>query len=75
MEIAMVGLGRMGMNMLERLAKGGHTVYGFDTSPDKMPEVEKRGGVGVTDLARSHSKAAADAESRLDHGSAGQAGG
>ncbi len=50
MEIAIVGLGRMGMNMLERLAKDGHTVYGYDTSPEKMPEVEKRGGKGVTDL-------------------------
>ncbi len=50
MEIAMVGLGRMGMNMLERLAQGGHTVYGFDTFPEKVPEVEKRGGIGVTDL-------------------------
>jgi 6-phosphogluconate dehydrogenase len=50
MEIAIIGLGRMGMNMLERLAKDGHTVYGYDTSPEKMPEVEKRGGKGVTDL-------------------------
>ena len=53
MELAMVGLGRMGMNMLERLAKDGHTVYGYDVSPDKMPEVEKRGGKGVTDLAQA----------------------
>jgi 6-phosphogluconate dehydrogenase len=50
MEIAMVGLGRMGMNMLERLTGDGHTVYGFDTSPDKVPDTEKRGGVGVTTL-------------------------
>jgi len=53
MEIAMVGLGRMGMNMLERLAKDGHKVYGYDTSPDKVPEVEQRGGVGVTDLGQA----------------------
>ncbi len=53
MEIAMVGLGRMGMNMLERLAADGHKVYGFDTSPDKVPEVEKRGGIGVTDLGEA----------------------
>lgn len=53
MEIAMVGLGRMGMNMLERLAKDGHKVYGFDTSPDKVPEVQKRGGEGVTDLKQA----------------------
>ena len=53
MEIAMVGLGRMGMNMLERLAADGHKVYGFDTSPDKVSEVEKRGGIGVTDLGEA----------------------
>jgi len=53
MEIAIVGLGRMGMNMLERLTLDGHTVYGFDTSPDKVPEVQKRGGVGVTDLGEA----------------------
>ena len=56
MEIAMVGLGRMGMNMLERLAQDGHKVYGFDTSPDKVPEVEKKGGVGVTDLGEAISR-------------------
>lgn len=53
MEMLMVGLGRMGMNMLERLAKDGHSVYGFDTSPDKVPEVKKRGGKGFTDLTEA----------------------
>lgn len=53
MEIVMIGLGRMGMNMLERLAQGGHTVSGFDVSPDKIPEVEKRGGKGFTDLTQA----------------------
>jgi 6-phosphogluconate dehydrogenase len=38
------------MNMLDRLARDGHTVYGYDKSPDKMDEVAQRGGVGVTDL-------------------------
>ena len=56
MEIAMVGLGRMGMNMLERLALDGHKVYGFDTSLDKVPEVEKKGGAGVTDLGEAISR-------------------
>ncbi len=50
MELAMVGLGRMGMNMLERLAKDGHTVYGFDTSPEKRQEADQRGGKGVATL-------------------------
>jgi 6-phosphogluconate dehydrogenase len=32
-EIGMVGLGRMGGNMAERLRRGGHTVVGYDRSP------------------------------------------
>lgn len=30
MELGMIGLGRMGANMAERLVKGGHRVVGFD---------------------------------------------
>ncbi len=33
MKIGMVGLGRMGGNMAERLGRGGHEVVGYDTSP------------------------------------------
>jgi 6-phosphogluconate dehydrogenase len=34
MDIGLVGLGRMGGNMRERLRRAGHTVVGFDRSPD-----------------------------------------
>ncbi|GAC1327320.1 MAG: decarboxylating 6-phosphogluconate dehydrogenase [Mycobacteriales bacterium] len=34
MDLGMVGLGKMGKNMAERLRRGGHTVVGFDSSPD-----------------------------------------
>src|SRR3954454_13958957 len=40
MEIGMVGLGRMGGNMAERLRRGGHTVVGFDRSPDSGRDVD-----------------------------------
>jgi 6-phosphogluconate dehydrogenase len=33
MELAMIGLGRMGGNMAERLKRGGHTVVGYDRDP------------------------------------------
>ena len=33
MELGMIGLGRMGANMTERLIKGGHRVVGFDPKP------------------------------------------
>ena len=34
MDIGMVGLGKMGGNMRERLRRGGHTVVGFDRNPE-----------------------------------------
>ncbi|EMF30138.1 phosphogluconate dehydrogenase (NAD(+)-dependent, decarboxylating) [Streptomyces pseudogriseolus] len=34
MQIGLVGLGKMGGNMRERLRRAGHTVVGFDTNPD-----------------------------------------
>lgn len=33
MRIGMVGLGRMGGNMAERLRRAGHEVVGYDASP------------------------------------------
>jgi 6-phosphogluconate dehydrogenase len=40
MELGMVGLGRMGGNMAERLRKAGHTVLGFDRSPQSARDVD-----------------------------------
>ena len=34
MDIGLVGLGKMGGNMRERLRRGGHTVVGYDRNPD-----------------------------------------
>ncbi len=34
MDLGLVGLGRMGGNMAERLRQGGHTVVGYDRNPD-----------------------------------------
>jgi len=34
MEIGLVGLGRMGGNMRERLRRAGHTVVGYDPNAD-----------------------------------------
>ena len=39
MELGMIGLGRMGGNMAERLRKAGHTVVGFDQSPKSARDV------------------------------------
>jgi 6-phosphogluconate dehydrogenase len=40
MQLGMIGLGRMGKNMVERLRRAGHEVIGFDLSPDSGRDVE-----------------------------------
>ena len=44
MELGMVGLGRMGANMAQRLLRGGHKVVGFDPKPDVRNELQQAGG-------------------------------
>jgi 6-phosphogluconate dehydrogenase len=39
MEIGLIGLGKMGGNMAQRIRNGGHTVVGFDRSPDSARDV------------------------------------
>jgi 6-phosphogluconate dehydrogenase len=56
MRLAMIGLGRMGGNMSERLLKGGHEVVVFDRKPDTVQRYESLGAVGTTSLAEVPSK-------------------
>ena len=50
MELGMVGLGRMGGNMVRRLIKDGHTCVGFARSPQTRQEYVKDGMVEGTSL-------------------------
>ena len=50
MQIGMVGLGRMGANMVRRLLKGGHRSVVFDMSPKAIEELVKDGAEGAPDL-------------------------
>ena len=43
MDIGMVGLGKMGGNMAERLVRGGHRVVGFDLDAEAAAEAESEG--------------------------------
>ena len=43
MNIGMIGLGRMGANMAQRLMQGGHLVVGFDPNAQARNELEKKG--------------------------------
>ncbi|WP_263384156.1 phosphogluconate dehydrogenase (NAD(+)-dependent, decarboxylating) [Granulicella arctica] len=50
MQIAMVGLGRMGANMVRRLLRGGHECVVFDRSQDAVEGLVKEGATGATSL-------------------------
>jgi 6-phosphogluconate dehydrogenase len=47
MQIAMVGLGRMGSNLARRLMRDGHRVVTFDVSADAVAALEKEGATGA----------------------------
>jgi 6-phosphogluconate dehydrogenase len=47
----MIGLGRMGANMVRRLLKGGHDCVVFDRSPEAVAALEKEHATGTTSLA------------------------
>jgi 6-phosphogluconate dehydrogenase len=51
MKLAMIGLGRMGMNMAKRLLKGGHQVVAYNRSPEKTDQLVKQGAIGVYSLS------------------------
>src|SRR5919106_5923435 len=50
MQIGMIGLGRMGGNMVRRLLRGGHECVVYDLSPAAVAELGKEGGVGASSL-------------------------
>jgi 6-phosphogluconate dehydrogenase len=50
-ELGIIGLGRMGANMSERLVLGGHRVIGYDRSPQAIQRVVDHGAVGAHSLA------------------------
>jgi len=50
MELGMIGLGRMGANMTERLVRGGHRVVGYDLKAESRARVEAIGAVSATSL-------------------------
>ena len=51
MQLGMVGLGRMGANMVRRLIKKGHECIVFDTSPMTVSDLADEEAVGTTSLA------------------------
>lgn len=50
MQIGMIGLGRMGANMVRRLAKAGHTCVVYDTHANAVQDLVKEGMTGSSSL-------------------------
>ena len=51
MQLGMIGLGRMGANMVRRLIKNGHTCVVFDRSQEAVGQLVKEKAVGASSLA------------------------
>src|ERR1700753_4459827 len=51
MQIAMLGLGRMGGNMVKRLLRGGHRCVVYDRNPEAVGDRVKEGATGPDSLA------------------------
>jgi len=56
MELGMIGLGRMGTNMVRRLMRAGHHCVVYDLQPEAVQAIAKDGAVGTTSLADFVSK-------------------
>src|SRR5438874_2222866 len=50
MQLGMVGLGRMGANMVRRLLRGGHRCVVFDRAPKAVEELAKEKATGAADV-------------------------
>ena len=50
MQLGMIGLGRMGANMVRRLMKGGHQCVVFDLSADNVKKLASEGAVGASSM-------------------------
>jgi 6-phosphogluconate dehydrogenase len=50
MQLGFVGLGRMGGNMVHRLARGGHEVVAYNRSPGPVQQAVQHGAIGASSL-------------------------
>jgi 6-phosphogluconate dehydrogenase len=50
MQLGMIGLGRMGANMVRRLIRAGHDLVVYDVAPDAVKALEAEGATGATSL-------------------------
>ena len=50
MQLGMIGLGRMGANIVRRVMRDGHTAVAYDTNPDSVAQLASEGAVGADSL-------------------------
>ncbi|MCZ6692776.1 MAG: NAD(P)-binding domain-containing protein, partial [Bacteroidetes bacterium] len=50
MQLGMIGLGRMGANMVQRLISGGHQCVVFDLNQDNVNALKEKGATGADSL-------------------------
>src|SRR5947209_966335 len=50
MQLGMIGLGRMGANMVRRLERGGHSCVVYDVNPASVQALTKEGATGAASL-------------------------
>ena len=56
MELALIGLGKMGLNMATRLVRGGHRVIGYARSTESVEAAAKNGAEGARSLEEAVGK-------------------
>jgi 6-phosphogluconate dehydrogenase len=56
MQLGMIGLGRMGANIVRRLMRGGHECVVFDRNPDSVKQLASEGAMGAASLEEFVSK-------------------
>ena len=50
MQLGMIGLGRMGGNMAQRLISGGHRIFAFDPNQEALKAAARHGVIGASSL-------------------------
>lgn len=50
MRLGFVGLGKMGMNMVQRLLRDGHEIVGYARTPESVRKAEEKGAEGASSL-------------------------
>ena len=66
MEIGMIGLGRMGANMVRRLMKGGHSCVVYDHHAEAIENLVNEGAIGSSSLADVRRETAESARNLAD---------